>query len=63
MREESSKYGTVEAVTVPMPPAAVHDLEPARVYVMFATPEECSKAHAGATHLRGLFCPVPQQHL
>ena len=48
VRDESSKYGTVEGVAVPAPPSAAGEMEPGRVYVMFATAEECSKAHAGA---------------
>ena len=47
VRDESSKYGVVEAVAVPAPPATVPEAEPGRVYVMFATAEQCSKAHAG----------------
>lgn len=52
VRDESSKYGTVEGVAVPAPPSAASEMEAGRVYVMFATAEECSKAHAGACAVR-----------
>ena len=65
VRDESSKYGVVEAVAVPAPPPTVPEAEPGRVYVMFATAEQCSKAHAGAALCSDVpaKAPMAQPHM
>lgn len=44
VQEECGKYGTVEGIAVPRPPADVSEDEMGRVYVKFASSEEVQSA-------------------
>lgn len=44
VQEESLRYGTVQGVCVPVPPAFIGSLEGGRCYINFATPVEAARA-------------------